>query len=64
MEPITLFLGCNKSLPKEFLTWDPDTRKDTLRKEFGLSLSGQDQNMLEAMVTLKVTNVFKKSTYH
>ena len=57
MEPITLFLGILKSLGKEFLTWDSATRKEVLKKQYNISLSDEDHNMLEAAVTLKVTDI-------
>jgi hypothetical protein len=41
---------------KDFLLWEPDSRKDVFEKKSGKTLPAEAQNMLEAMVTLKVTD--------
>lgn len=56
MEPVSLYKKAIEYLGTDCLTWSPDARKEVFEKKSGVKLSDNAFNMLEAMVTLNVTN--------
>jgi hypothetical protein len=57
MEPISLYIACKKHLGGQFLEWTPGARMAVLKRTTGKGMSELSQNMLEAMVTLQVTDL-------
>lgn len=57
MEPLPLYLGYTKLVGPDHLTWIPVARKEVYERLSKRELSPIAHNMLEAMVTLKVTDL-------
>lgn len=63
MEPVSFYIACRKSFGKDFILWEPFTRKTSLKRDFNITLSQDDQNMLEAMVTLHINDMAWEEFY-
>ena len=56
MEPVSIYIACRKYLDDDFLSWSPEARKEVIERKSGKAMPLLAHNMLEAMVTLYVTN--------
>lgn len=57
MEPLSLLNSFRQYLGNEAILWSPDVRKDVFEKKSGIKLTPTAQNMLEAIVTLLVSDI-------
>ena len=57
MEPVPLYISFSKYLGSEFLSWTPEARKLSFEKKSGHNMNEEIHNMLEAMITLNVSNI-------
>jgi len=57
MEPTTLYNIFKNKIDKDFISWDPETRKELFSKKTKFNLTDSHQNSLEAMVLLYVNDL-------